>query len=177
MCAKDKLLVRDVMLTLEEIPLLKKDNILKEALMKMGKNKLGIVFIIDDDNCLLGIITDGDIRRNLLKIQKPFSAFFSDYALDHVIPNPTTIKSNDSLIKAVQTMEIEKIWDLPVIDDNQKLVGLLHLHPAIKALLWLLNYFSYYTGNKMTSMCVFLTSFTSSAIATQNIYFVCGVYP
>ena len=133
--SKNKFLVSEVMLSLDKVPLLKKNNIFKEAIEKMGKSRLGIVCIIDNNNSLLGILTDGDIRRNLLKVQKPFSAFFSDYVLDHAILNPITIKSDITLIKAIEIMEIEQIWDLPVIDNSQKLVGLLHLHPAIKALL------------------------------------------
>ena len=108
---------------------------IKRALLKVEENSCGLIFVQNNAEKIVGLATDGDIRRNLLNIQKPFSAFFSDYVLDHAILNPSTIKSNNSLIKAVKTMEIKKIWDLPVIDDNQKLVGLLHLHPAIKALL------------------------------------------
>ena len=129
------MLVSDVMMDLGRVPVIKEDVILKEALEEMGRTRLGIVCIVDSNNKLLGILTDGDIRRKLLKVQKPFSAFFVDDALDHAIRAPLTIKPGDTLLHAVDVMEQKQIWDLPVVDDNGLLVGLLHLHPAVQALL------------------------------------------
>ena len=129
------LLVRDVMIAEDRVPSIEEKTILKEALEEMGRSKLGIVCIINSKKRLLGILTDGDIRRKLLKVQKPFSAFFVDDALDHAICTPSTIKPNDSLNYAVEVMEQKQIWDLPVIDGEGVLVGLLHLHPAVKAIL------------------------------------------
>jgi DeoR family transcriptional regulator, catabolite repression regulator len=129
------LLVSDVMLSLEKFPIIGETVILKEALEEMGRSRLGIACIVGDGNRLLGILTDGDIRRKLLKVQKPFSAFFVDDALDHAIRSPTTIQPNDTLIYAVGLMGKKQIWDLPVVDGRGILVGLLHLHPAVQALL------------------------------------------
>lgn len=131
----NRMLVSDVMMGLDRVPVIQDAVILKEALEEMGRTRLGIVCIVDSDNKLLGILTDGDIRRKLLKVQKPFSAFFVDDALDHAIRAPMTIKPGDTLIHAVDVMEQKQIWDLPVVDDNGLLVGLLHLHPAVQALL------------------------------------------
>lgn len=131
----ETMLVRDVMLPLDRFPVIDERVILKEALEAMGKFHLGIACIVDDRKKLLGILTDGDIRRKLLKVQKPFSAFFVDDALDHAIRSPVTTSPPDSLVHAVDVMERKKIWDLPVVDDRGNLVGLLHLHPAIQALL------------------------------------------
>ncbi|MES2413929.1 MAG: CBS domain-containing protein [Pseudomonadota bacterium] len=129
------MLVNEVMMSLERVPVIKEAVILKEALEEMGRTRLGIACIVNGDNKLLGILTDGDIRRKLLKVQKPFSAFFVDDALDHAIRSPMTIKPGDTLVQAVDVMEQKQIWDLPVVDDNGVLVGLLHLHPAVQALL------------------------------------------
>jgi CBS domain-containing protein len=129
------MLVSDVMMGLDRMPAIKENVILKEALEEMGRNHLGIACIVNSDNKLLGILTDGDIRRKLLKVQKPFAAFFVDDALDHAILSPMTITSGDTLIHAVEVMEQEQIWDLPVVNDKGALVGLLHLHPAVQALL------------------------------------------
>jgi len=101
----------------------------------MGRTRLGIVCITDAAQKLLGILTDGDIRRKLLTVQKPFSAFFIDDALDHAIHAPMTIKPDDTLVHAVDVMGQKQIWDLPVVNDQGTLVGLLHLHPAVQALL------------------------------------------
>lgn len=129
------MLVSDVMMGLDRVPAIKENVILKEALEEMGRTRLGIACIVNGDNKLLGILTDGDIRRKLLKVQKPFSAFFVDDALDHANRSPMTIKPSDTLIHAVDVMEQKQIWDLPVVDDKGTLVGLLHLHPAVQALL------------------------------------------
>ena len=107
----------------------------KEALEEMGRSRLGIVCIVNLEQKLLGILTDGDIRRKLLKVQKPFSAFFVDDALDHAIREPLTIRPDDTLVHAVELMEQKQIWDLPVVREDGTLAGLLHLHRAVQALL------------------------------------------
>jgi len=126
--------VGNVMLLPEKFPVVKENAIVKEALEKMDAFRLGIVCIIDNDEQLLGIITDGDIRRKLLAVQKPLPAFFIDDAINQAIKNSFTVSSDMSLVEAVNLMEKKQVWDLPVVDDN-KLIGLLHLHPAMKALL------------------------------------------
>ena len=132
---KNDMLVKDVMLKTGEFPQISERMIFKEALEVMCKTRLGIACIADDDGRLVGIITDGDIRRKLLTVQKPFSAFFVDDCVEHCIRSPKVAAPDDSLISAIEIMEKHQIWDLPVVGDNGKIVGLLHLHPAIKAVL------------------------------------------
>ena len=127
--------VSQVMLPPDRFPVIGEREILKEALEAMGRSRLGIACIVDSNSKLLGILTDGDIRRKLLKVQKPFSAFFVDDALVHAIKSPVTIQSTDTLVQAIVLMGKKQIWDLPVVDEQGMLVGLLHLHPAIQALL------------------------------------------
>ena len=129
------ILVNEIMMSLDRIAVIGKTVIMKEALEEMGRFHLGITCIVDDKNKLLGILTDGDIRRNLLKVQKPFSALLVDDALEHAICSPMTIPPDMTLKNAIILMGDKKIWDLPVVNSNGILVGLLHLHPAIKALL------------------------------------------
>ena len=126
--------IKEVMITTDKFAQVTPDEFLKVALDKMSESKLGIVCIVENKK-LKGIITDGDIRRKLLNVQKPFSALFSDYSIDHAITSPTTCNQNETLISAIEIMEKKQIWDLPVINDNGDLVGLLHLHAAIKHLL------------------------------------------
>ena len=127
--------IYQVMLPLDQFPVINHRIIFKEALEVMGEHGLGIVCIINEEKKLLGILTDGDIRRKLLKIQKPMSAFFVDDALEHSICSPVTIQSADTLQSAVNLMGKKKIWDLPVVDHENHLLGLLHLHPIIQSLL------------------------------------------
>lgn len=126
--------VGNVMLLPEKFPVVKENAIVKEALEKMDAFRLGIVCITDNDEQLLGIITDGDIRRKLLAVQKPLPAFFIDDAINQAIKNSFTVSSDMSLTDAVSLMEERQVWDLPVVD-NGRLIGLLHLHSAIKVLL------------------------------------------
>ena len=126
--------IKEVMITTDNFAQVSPSDFFKVALDKMSESKLGIVCIVENKK-LKGIITDGDIRRKLLNVQKPFSALFSDYSIDHAITSPTTCNQNETLISAVEIMEKKQIWDLPVINDNGDLVGLLHLHAAIKQLL------------------------------------------
>ncbi len=129
------ILAGEVMMSLDRVPVIGEKVILKEALEMMGRFRLGLVCIVDTEMKLLGILTDGDIRRMLLKVQKPFSAFFVDDTLDHAIRSPVTIRPTDSLVHAVALMGEKRIWDLPVVDEKGSLIGLLHLHPAVEALL------------------------------------------
>ena len=102
----------------------------------MNNFRLGVVCVTDEDGKLLGIFTDGDIRRLLLKSQKPFAALFADDIIVHANSSPTTIGDTALLREAIQVMEKKEIWDLPVVaEDSGEFLGLLHLHPAIKAVM------------------------------------------
>ena len=127
--------VEEVMLSLGQFPVVGEKTILKEALTEMGEANLGLVCIVNENKDLLGLITDGDLRRKLLKVQKPFSAFFVDDALVHAKQDPITCKLENNLKEVVHLMGEKQIWDMPVVNDNNQLVGLLHLHPAVKKLL------------------------------------------
>ena len=127
--------VEEVMLLLGQFPVVGEKTILKEALTEMGEANLGLVCIVNENKDLLGLITDGDLRRKLLKVQKPFSAFFVDDALVHAKQDPITCKLENNLKEVVRLMGEKQIWDMPVVNNNNQLVGLLHLHPAVKKLL------------------------------------------
>ena len=124
--------VSQLMLKINQFPIINEKKILKEALDLMDETKLGVVCIIDEEQNLKGIITEGDLRRKLLYIQKPFSALLIDNVINHATNNPKTILKDTNIQDAVLLMEKKQIWDLPVIDEQNKLIGLLHLHNAIK---------------------------------------------
>ena len=126
---------RDIMLNTEQFPIVAETSIFKETLEKMSLYNLGAACVIGSQNNLTGIITDGDIRRKLLNVQKPFSAFFVDDTIDHAIKNPIYSHPETSVKETLSLMTHHQIWDLPIVDDNNNLVGLVHLHPAIKNLI------------------------------------------
>jgi arabinose-5-phosphate isomerase len=136
MLNKDKnlLTAKDLMLKFGKFPCLHTKAILKEALDQMTILKIGICCVVDGKK-LVGIITDGDFRRRILDQQKPMSSILVDDVIVHSIKNPITVNANEKIFNAVKIMEKKLIWDLPVVDNNKNLIGLLHLHPVVKKLL------------------------------------------
>lgn len=129
------LTVADVLRPLDRIPVVGPRELLKRSLEAMGQHRLGLVSIVDDDGRLLGIVTDGDVRRMVLREQKPWAALLVDDTIRHANTEPTTVAPDTSLADAVRLMEDLEVWDLPVIDTGRRLVGVLHLHPVVKLLL------------------------------------------
>ena len=134
MSIKTNVLVKEVMIDLAKTPKSSPKTLLKEALEVMDQNRLGIVCVVDAENYLQGIITDGDIRRMLTRVQKPFAAILGDDVIVHAVKDPLTVGGNSTLNEALDIMQKKQIWDLPVVE-NGKLMGLLHLHPAIKSVM------------------------------------------
>ncbi len=130
-----EIVVADVMLKTESFPIVSEDKLVKESLELMNTFCLGIVCVVDSNNKLLSVLTDGDLRRILLKIQKPFSSLFVDDISDYSSSKFKFVSPQTTLRKAVSLMGDYKIWDLPVIDSAGILIGLLHLHPAIKTVM------------------------------------------
>ena len=135
MSTESSLKVSDIILKPHKIPILGPKDLVKQALEKMSSLRLGVVCVVDTSNILLGVFTDGDIRRLLLNDQKPLSAIFADDIIMHANVNPLTIEENFSLLDAVNLIEEKKVWDIPVVDKNKKLIGLLHMHTIVKKLL------------------------------------------
>jgi len=127
--------VADLMLGLDAIPIVAEKCILKDALEIANKKRLGIVCIADEKNILLGVITDGDIRRLFLRNQRPSAALFIEDALDYANRSPVTTASDETLFSTLSLMEEKKVWDLPVVGQSGELLGLLHLHSAVLALM------------------------------------------
>ena len=127
--------VSSFIMTIDKIPFVYDDVLFKEAIDLMNLNKLGIVCIVDKNKKLKGVFTDGDIRRKIIKIQKPFSALFADDELLHTNLKPITINENKNILNAIKLMNKNKIWDLPVISNSGKLLGLLHMNDILKKIL------------------------------------------
>lgn len=134
MLNKKKLYVSDAIIPLKGVPILNDKSLLKEALEQMIKFKYGVCFCVKKNKRLSGILTDGDIRRKILNIQKPFSALLNDDLGIHINTNPKKIKIDQKLTIALKLMEKYKIWDMPVVDKKNNLVGMLHMHSIIKIL-------------------------------------------
>ena len=131
----EKILVQDVMMDCDSFPVVNDKELLRETIIEMCNYKIGVACIVNANNQLKGVFTDGDIRRLILKVQKPIPALFVDDVEDYCTKVYSSIKPYNSLKSAIILMEELNIWDLPVVDDENNLKGLLHLHPALKKLL------------------------------------------
>ena len=108
---------------------------LLDAIQALENNPRRMIVVCDSSHNLMGTLTDGDIRRIILNVNKPMAAIFVDDVQIYSTTNFSKVNPETPLQKAVLIMEKLKIWDLPVVDKSGNLVGLLHLHPAIKLLL------------------------------------------
>jgi len=121
---------RDKMKKLSDIPVLQEDASLKKALDLMSEKRLGIACFVDKSGVLKGLLTDGDLRRLLLTKQSPLPALLIANALSFGISKPSVAHEDDDMDKLKELMNVKQIWDLPIIDSNNKLIGLLHRHDA-----------------------------------------------
>ena len=129
------LLIKEVMIEKSNFACAKEDDILADVISNMNSFGIGIACVTDTNGKLKGILTDGDLRRIIIKIQKPFSALVNDDINEYTIKKPITISPNQHIKDGIKIMEENLIWDIPVVDDNNILVGLLHLHGALKKIL------------------------------------------
>ena len=134
MSSNKKFLVKDLIIKKKDIPVLREKNLLKEALEAMSKFKYGICFCVNSKGKLIGVLTDGDIRRKILNVQKPFSALLSDDLSMHINKKPSKVHGDNSLSAGLKLMKKKLIWDLPVVDKKNILIGMLHLHPVVDVL-------------------------------------------
>jgi arabinose-5-phosphate isomerase len=121
--------VRDVMRTGEQIPAVPMSASLAEALIEISAKGLGMTAILDGKKQVIGIFTDGDLRRTLDKITNLHGAKVSDV----MTRNPRTIAADRLAIEAVQLMEQFKINQLLVIDQAGRLEGALNMHDLMRA--------------------------------------------
>jgi len=124
----NKQTVSEKMLLLGKFPVLNAKDTLKRALDEMTKHRLGIACFTNERNELIGILTDGDLRRLLLTRQNPLPALLVTPAIEFGHSSPTSIRGEQSLTEAATLMHDKQIWDLPVVDGSKKLLGLIHRH-------------------------------------------------
>ena len=120
--------VSDIMHKGNELPLLKKDTSVQEALIIMSEKMLGCVGIVDDNGDLIGIITDGDLRRWMSPV------LISEKVETVMTKNPKVISPDALIVDAVNMMNNtgRGITNLFVVEEN-KPIGLIHIHDCLKA--------------------------------------------
>lgn len=115
----------------EKIPLVNKKALLKDAVITMTSHgNYGAAIVVDDTKKVIGIITDGDLRRILEKYQNPLVL-----PVETVMTrNPKSITADRLAAEAMHVMEEKGITVLPVVDNNGIVIGIIHLHEIIKGL-------------------------------------------
>lgn len=120
--------VSDIMHSGDEIPRISPTTPITAALIEMSKKGLGLTTVCNDDDELVGVLTDGDLRRGLDKKLDIYAAVSSDL----MSSSPLTIGSNTLAAEALNIMESRKITAL-VVADSKQVSGVIHMHDILKA--------------------------------------------
>ncbi|KUG26135.1 arabinose 5-phosphate isomerase [hydrocarbon metagenome] len=120
--------ISEIMYKGKNVPIVNEDTSLKDAILEMTSKRLGVTSVVDKNGNLTGVLTDGDLRR-LLEKQSDIKNLVAKNAMSK---NPKTIKAEFLASFALQQMENFKITSLVVVDDDNKPVGIIHLHDLIE---------------------------------------------
>ena len=123
------LYVEDVMHVGDTLPFVTADTLLREGLKEMTRKRLGMTTIVDEQRRLLGVFTDGDLRRALDKQIDLHATLMGEV----MTANPKVATPRMLAAAAVHLMESHKITALPVVDDQHIVVGALNVHDLFKA--------------------------------------------
>lgn len=121
--------VKDLMKTGKEIPLVRTDSDMKQVLIEITSKQLGMAGVLDEEGQLIGIITDGDLRRGLNKKID----LFEQRPLEIMTKHPKTIHQEELAVAALHIMEKHSITSLFILNENSYPIGIIHLHDLIKA--------------------------------------------
>ncbi|MCX5893467.1 MAG: KpsF/GutQ family sugar-phosphate isomerase [Deltaproteobacteria bacterium] len=121
------LAISEVMLTGERVPLTALNQPLNQAIEEMDAKKLGVTLVVDSRSTLKGIITDGDLRRAL----KKWGSIQDKKVKEVMTPKPRNIGPGALASQALELMEHLAITVLPVVDEAQKVLGIVHLHDLL----------------------------------------------
>jgi arabinose-5-phosphate isomerase len=121
--------VSDIMRTGKNLPMVSLDAMLGDAILEISKKGVGMTAIVDDNQQVLGIYTDGDLRRTLAK-----KLDFNTTPIREVMSaHPHCIKPDNLAAEAVMMMEQFNISQMLVVDEQNKLVGALNMHDLLHA--------------------------------------------
>ncbi|MGB9587158.1 MAG: KpsF/GutQ family sugar-phosphate isomerase [Armatimonadota bacterium] len=121
--------VRDVMRTDDRMALVHQDDLVRDALFAITRAGAGAAVVTDDDGKLVGIITDGDVRRHLLKDEQSLNK----RAREIMTANPRVIGPDQLAAEGLGVLEALKIGELPVLDDDRRPIGVLMMKDLFRA--------------------------------------------
>jgi arabinose-5-phosphate isomerase len=110
-----------------ELPKVNKNDSIAKVIVEISEKRLGVTAVIENDT-IIGIITDGDIRRMLTKTTQ-----IENFTAEDIMgKNPKTIHSDAMAIEALEALENDSITQILAVDDNNNYAGVVHLHDLIK---------------------------------------------
>ncbi|WEV49860.1 KpsF/GutQ family sugar-phosphate isomerase [Acinetobacter sp. ESL0695] len=122
--------VKHLMHTGNDLPRVAPETKMGQVLFEITEKRLGLTTVVDKNNTLLGIFTDGDLRRLIDKQQ----GFDVNLPISEVmIQNPATISENERAVEALTQLNTKKINQFIVVDDANKVIGVLGMHDLIRA--------------------------------------------
>jgi len=121
--------VRDVMRTDDRMALVHQDDLVRDVLFAITRAGAGAAVVTDNDGKLVGIITDGDVRRHLLKDEQSLNK----RAREIMTANPRVIGPDQLAAEGLGVLEALKIGELPVLDDDRRPIGMLMMKDLFRA--------------------------------------------
>jgi arabinose-5-phosphate isomerase len=109
----------------EQVPIVTRETVMREVIYEMSRKGLGMTCVVDSGGSLLGIITDGDLRR---KMERAGAQVLDLRAADVMTANPVAIGRTTLAAQALNILEQRKITSIVVIDEEHRVEGVVHLH-------------------------------------------------
>jgi len=106
------------------VPAVAEDASMADTVREMSAKRLGMSCVVNGDGRLVGILTDGDLRRRLLQVDRALDGTASEA----MIRDPSTIPPDALATEALRVMEEKKITSLPVVDSEGRLLGVIQIH-------------------------------------------------
>lgn len=121
--------IEEVMHAGDQLPLVRPGTLMKDVLFEMTRKRLGMTTVVDESGRLLGVISDGDLRRSM---ERHGAATLALRAAECMTPTPVTIGPRELETRALDLMEGRRITSLVVVDERGAVLGVVHLHDLWK---------------------------------------------
>ncbi len=119
--------VKDIMHVDYELPIVQQNDTVELAIHMITQKRFGCTAVLDQEQKLVGIFTDGELRRNITTPN-----LLNKSITEVMVKNPVTISANSLVVEALDLMNKKLITCLLVVDDNNYLAGIVHMHDCLK---------------------------------------------
>jgi len=125
--------VQDIMHTGDAVPKVYEEALVKDAIYEISSKKMGVTSVLDTEQRLVGVISDGDLRRWMERTEKTGENLLSKKAREIMTRDPKVIGREALAAEAVAIMEASSITCLLIVDSGKRPEGVIHLHDLLKA--------------------------------------------